>query len=328
LLAVFAVGGGLYGCSDAGDLLDLAFNPPGRKPIDRSKVGVNNFFVDREFGSIEGQYDDIRSNLGVPFVRVLLAWTDAVQPSPNAQPDYNFFDNILNRIPPGVEVLVVVSHTPSWMESSANWIDGDPRKTWIERWLTPTVARYGRLGGIVGFEVWNEPDRTLFESDRALELENADMYFQLLQMGSVAIHRNAPGKLVVNAATQSIQQDFPNRLRYNRRLRDLGAEGLIDVWNIHYYSSSFESVVTSNGVAEPIWVTESGEQGPTEQLAYVETTWPFLLEEIPGIQRFYYYQYGETVTPVDNNFGLRTTDSSFPVSDLYLFLSNGRAPIS
>jgi hypothetical protein len=110
-------------------------------------------------------------------------------------------------------------------------------------------------------------------------------------------------------------------------LRDLGAADLVDVWNIHYYSRSFERVVQSNGIADflnglgkPVWITESGETGPTNQLDYAQTVWPFLRKEIPSIDRIYYYQFGETVLPVENNFGLRTTDPSFPVSDLYLRL--------
>ena len=104
------------------------------------------------------------------------------------------------------------------------------------------------------------------------------------------------------------------------------AEIILDIWNIHYYSEAFENVVASGGVGpflrslgKPIWVTESGEQGPNNQLAYAETVWPFLKEEIPQIERFYYFQYGET-GPIGSNFGLRTTDPSAPVSDLYISL--------
>jgi hypothetical protein len=136
----------------------------------------------------------------------------------------------------------------------------------------------------------------------------------------------APGKLVVMAASESIQQDFPNHLRYNKQLRDMGAEGLVDVWNVHYYGSGYESVVTSNGVADflnsltlPIWVTESGESGVNSQLPYVETTWPFLREEVPGITRFYYYQFSDTL-PATESYGLHTADPQFPVSDLYVYL--------
>jgi hypothetical protein len=322
----------LTSCSDAGDLLNLAFDSPSRKPIERARLGINNFFVDREFGSIEEQFLEIRDKLGIRSVRILIAWTDGFQATPTSAPVYGFFDDILTSIPPGMDVVVVLAHTPSWMTNPSNWVQDNPRLTWVERFLRPTVRRYGRLPGVVGFEIWNEPDVLQVPSDAALELENPDNYFEMLRFASRAVRTEAPDRLIVGAATTSIQQNFPTTLRYNQRLKELGAEALIDVWAFHYYSTSFESVVTTNGVADflnslstSIWLTESGENGPNSQLAYVETAWPFLRDEIPGLDRIYYYQFGETVLPVENNFGLRTTDPEFPISDLYIHLSTPAA---
>lgn len=326
---LFAVTG-LASCGDAKDLVDLAVDSPERKPIDRSKVGINNFFVHPEFGSIESQYHEIRDTLGIPYVRMLAAWTTDVQPSPQSEPKFGFFDDILEAVPPGMDVLVVISHTPDWMGNSTNWSSNNPRYAWVTDWLTPIVTRYADHPSVVGFEIWNEPDLTTLASDSALGLENPDNYFDLLTFASRTVRRLAPGKLVVLGATQSIQQNFPNTLHFNERLQELGAEGLADVWSVHFYGTSFESLVTSNGVADflnslslPIWVTESGERGVNKQLAYVETAWPFLTEKVPGIQRIYYYQYGDTV-PVDVNFGLRTNDPSFPISDFYIWLRDNR----
>jgi len=316
-------------CGDAGQLIDIALDPPSRKPIDKSIVGVNNFFVNSEFGSIQEQYNDINSNLGLKYYRVLFAWTDDVQPSPTSPLNFSFYDQIAINIPAGAEVLVVLTHQPSWMANPANWTSGDVRSTWVDRFLKPLVSRYGNVNGIVGFEIFNEPDIVTVAADNALGLTAPENYFELLRDSYIAIKSLTPSKLAVMAATTSIQRNFPNVLNYNRTLRDLGADGYTDIWNVHYYATSYESVVTNNGVADflngvskPIWVTESGEQGPNKQLAYVETAWPFLKEKIPGIQRFFYYQYGET-GPLETNFGLRTTDPSFPVSDLYLFFRDG-----
>lgn len=316
----------LSGC-DSGGLLDLAFNPPSRKTIDVSKVGVNNFFVHPEFGSIGTQYSEIKNTLGIKFVRVLLAWTDDVQASPGSDRNYSFYDSILSQIPAGVDVLVVLAHTPSWMTNSDNWTTGNnPRLTFNEQWVRPTVQRYKNVGNIIGWEIWNEPNVITVSSDTALALTEPANYAELLASASNIVHSEDRGALVVMAATESIQQNFPNNLNYNKQLKDLGVENFTDVWNVHYYGTRYESVITDsgvkdflNGVNKPIWVTETGETGPNEQLAYVETTWPFLSENIPGIQRFYYYEYGNTV-PVDSNYGLKTTDANFPVSDLYIYL--------
>lgn len=316
----------LAGC-DSGGLLDLAFSPPDRKPIDRSKVAVNNFFVNPEFGSISDQFSDIRNTLKINRVRILFAWTDGVQSSPDAPLNYSFYDSIISQIPSGVAVDIVLAHTPSWMTNSANWTrDGNPRLTFVDRWVRPTVQRYANVGSVEAWEVWNEPDAVTVPSDAALGLTDPANYAEMLAYASNVIRDNDRSALIVMAASQSIQQNFPTNLNYNKSLRDLGVENFVDVWNVHYYGTRFESVVTENGVADflnsigkTIWVTESGEQGPNDQLAYVETAWPFLTEKIPGIQRFYYYQYSGT-EPAELNYGLRTTDPALPVSDLYVYL--------
>lgn len=324
ILALIVIIG--IGCADAGNLLDLALDPPSRKPIDQTKVGVNNFFVDNEFGSISEQYKDISQTLGVHYVRVLFAWTDGVQPTPSSSFNVSFFEQILDQAPSNVDILITVAHTPSWMANSSNWESGDPRTEWINRWFKPLVQHFANHPRVIGWEVWNEPNLTVVPSDAVLGLTEPENYLDLLQQGANVVRANDPTKLVVMAATSSINQNFPTAFNYNKSLRDAGVENYTDVYNIHYYGTSYESVVSSGGIADflngmgkPIWVTESGEQGPNNQLAYVEKTWPFLSEKIDGIQRFYYFEYGETV-PAESNFGLRTTDSNFPVSDLYINL--------
>lgn len=315
-------------CNDASDLLDLALDPPERKPIDQTKLGVNNFFVDREFGSIPAQFSDIKNTLGIEHVRILMAWTSGVQETPDSPINFSFYDEIINAVPADVDILVVLAHAPDWMSNPANWYSNNPRYTWVVRWLRPVVERYATESSIIGFEVWNEPDVIVLPGDAALGLEQPENYIDLLNYSAQSIRDIAPNKKVVIAATQSIQQNFPTNLKYNKKLKELGAENLIDIWNIHYYGTSYESVITSSGVADflnglsiPIWLTESGETGVNDQLAYVERTWPFLIDKVPSIERTYYYEYANTA-PVDNNFGLRTTDPAFPVSDLYLYLKN------
>ena len=323
LLLLASIGG--IGC-DAQDLLDVALDPPKRKPIDTSIVGVNNFFVLDEFGSIEDQFLEIRDKLGIKFVRILFAWTDGVQSGPNAPLNYSFYDRIVESIPPGMDVVIVLAHTPTWITNPANWIENNPRITFALEWVRPTVRRYANNPRIIGWELWNEPDLTVVASDAALEVTIPEKYAELIAYSTNEVRRGDPGKLVVMGATRSIQQQFPTTLRFNKTLKDLGLEDMVDVWNVHYYGSNYESVVTTNGIRDflnslkiPIWITESGEQGPNKQLAYVETAWPFLKEKIPGIARFYYYEFASNA-PIDQNYGLRTGDPALPVSDLYVYL--------
>lgn len=308
---------------------DIATDNIDRKPINRDKLGVNAFFNEPGFGSIDAQYAEIKNTLGINFVRVLFAWDNNVQPSPGDSPNFSFFDDIIESIPPGVSVVVVLAHTPSWMSNSSNWIEGNPRKTWVERFLRKAVSRYAGTPGVLAWEIWNEPDLTTSDSDAALELAEPANYFELLSLGAHVVRTTDPTRIVLNAATSSINQDYPDILNYNKTLAALGATSIVDAWNIHYYGKQFERVVDGNGIApflnslaKPIWVTESGAQGPNNQLAYVETAWPFLEEEIPGIDLFFYYNYAST-DPLELNYGLRNNDSSSLVSDLYVHLRDG-----
>lgn len=324
---VVAFGVFFSGCGAANDLVDIVFDKPSRKTINKDLVGVTNFFTDAEyFGNIDTQFRDIKGTLGLHYVRILVPWLDGTQPSPNAPLNFGFSDGILSRIPAGVDVLIVLAHTPSWMSEPGNWVDGNPRKTFVEKFLKPVVARYAGRRGIVGWEIFNEPDDVSVASDASLDLSQPQNYLELLQLSHAAIRKLDPSRLVVMAATRSINQDWPNRLRYNQRLKDLGAANFTDVWNVHYYGEQYEKVEVNDGIADlltgigkPVWVTESGEQGVNNQLAYVETAWPYLKEKIPQIERFYYYQYASTAQPLQN-FGLRTADPSASVSDLYVWL--------
>lgn len=314
----------LIGCgSSVDDALDLAEGPE-RKPIDTSRLGVNAFGNDMRFGSPASQYRDIRDTLGLSFVRVLFNWDDDTQASPGSSLFYGFYDEIIDSVPSGVDVLIVMTGLPSWMVNPASWVDGNPRITFVERFVKKIVQRYGTRGRIIAFQIWNEPNMVANPDNTTLEVaNNPDNYVELLAAAYTTIKDLAPSKLVLNASTTAINQNFPGSLDYNRGMRDAGAREFTDVWAIHYYGQQFENLIRKGGVADflnslnrIIWVTESGAMGLNNQLRYAEETWPYLREKIPGVDRIYIYQYSEA-TPGDVTYGLRNLAT---VSDLYVHL--------
>lgn len=312
--------------SDVKDAIDLADGVP-RKEIDASRLGVNAFVNDGRFGTPATQFREVRDTLGLRWVRVLFNWDDNVQPTPGSSLNLSFYDDIVAALPDGVAAIVVLTGTPSWMADPANWRGGNPRRTFVESFVEPVVRRYGRAGRIEGFQIWNEPNMASNRSNAVLSLDqSAENYVELLMMASNVVRAEAPGKLVVSAATTAINQNYPETLNYNRRMRDAGLQSVADVYAVHYYGRQFENVLQDGGVADylngldrAIWVTESGAQGVNEQLAYGEQVWPFLQDEIPGIQRIYVYQFTEASDP-GTTYGLRNLSPELPVSDLYIFL--------
>lgn len=298
-----------------------------RKTIDTSKLGTNAFANDQRFGTPRDQLSEVRSVLRLGYVRVLFAWSNEVQPSPEAEPNFGFYDEILRSVPPGVDVLVVVTGVPSWFHSNFYWDDGDPRSAYVRLWVRKVLARYGRQSSIVGFQFWNEPNMESNFDNRTMQfLESPDNYVELLALSHDAARELAPGKLVLNAATTAINQNYPDSLNYNRAMRDAGALGLVDRWAAHYYGAHFENVVRSGGVADflnglgkGVWITESGAQGVGSQLEYGERAWPFLIDNVSSIERIYQYQLAED-SPPDVTYGMRNLSRLTPLSDLYVFL--------
>jgi hypothetical protein len=314
----------------------LADTPPAQDPrlieilpreeLDRTKVALNAFANQPEFGTPSEQFREIRSTLGVKRVRLLFAWTEDVQPTPGSPINHSFNTELIRSLPKRVKALVVLANLPSWMSNSSNWLRGDPVLTFYRRWVKPNVRRYRRKRKIEGFQIFNEPNSSDFFENQILGTDvSPEKYRELLKKSYRFIKRRSQKK-VVGAATTSLLQNFPETLEYNQTLIDLGIEDSLDVFAIHIYGSSVERYFLGidtflKGLTKPIWVTESGRQGVDEQLNYVERVWPFLSDEVPSIERFYYYRFAE-VGDNQSTFGLKNTSIDSSLSDLYQYLKN------
>jgi hypothetical protein len=304
-----------------------AFNPLPKRSLDYAKLGTNAFVNDQRFGSIKNQYLEVKNTLKLRYVRSLFAWNDQVQPKAGGPIDWSFYDQIARSIPRGLNVMVVLTGVPSWMSDSRNWIEGNPRKTFVELWLKPVIKRYRRFSAISAWQVWNEPNDENNPNNRIIAvLDSPSGYVEMLGLASSAKRAISPKRRLVVAATTAINQNFPETLDYNRALQQAGAENFLDIWAIHYYGYQIENVLFPGGISDfcsglkkPIWVTESGEKGVNQQLGYAQRLWPFLLQFIPKIERIYQYQFTEA-TPANDTYGLRNLTPGFTVSDLYINL--------
>lgn len=306
------------------DILDSLFP---RTPIDTSITGVNAFVNDARFGTIQDQFQEVKSTLRLKYVRILFAWDDNVQPSPSSKPNFSFYDDIASNLPRGTQAIAVLTGIPSWMSDSQNWVGGSPRKTFVNKWVRKVAKRYFKNTRIKAYQIWNEPNDSGNPNNAILGIEDSPVnYVEMLKQARTVVRKQKKRKSVINAATTAINQGYPRALDYNNEMLAAGALAYADAWAIHYYGSHYENVLRPGGVEDslanlgkPIWVTESGEQGVNSQLEYVERTWPFLKERIPGIARFYLYQFTED-SPAEETFGLKNLTPGFTISDLYIYL--------
>ncbi len=298
-----------------------------RRPIPYKLLGLNSFLNDARFGPIRSQLRDVRTNLGIRKIRVLVAWNDQVQPSPSATPNFRLYDQILSSLPSGTEALVILTGAPSWVKNSRNWVGGSPRSTFVELWVKRVVNRYKNRARIGAYQIWNEPNNPDFTENVTLDvLTKPDNYVELVALSYNAVKAISPRKKVVNGATTAIAQNYPATLNYNKALVRAGITSFTDVYAIHFYGKSIERVLLPGGVADfvnslklPIWITETGAQGVNKQLEYAERIFAFLKRQMPGIARIYIYQYTES-SPADVTYGLRNLTPGASVSDLYIKL--------
>lgn len=299
-----------------------------RKEIDLSTLALNAFSNQSVFGSPSQQFKEIRKTLRITRVRLLFAWTEAVQPSPSSSISHGFNNDLIRSLPRGMKAIVVLANMPGWMADRKNWIGGDPVRTYYRRWIKPVVRRFRRKRKIEGFQIFNEPDSSSFLASQVLGTDvSPQRYIDLLKRAHRFISRRTKKK-VIGAATTSIFQNFPETLEYNQSLRDLGIQRYLDVYAIHIYGTSMERYYLGidaflHSLSTALWVTESGKQGADEQLNYVERVWPFMAEEVPAIERFYYYRYAEDGGS-SSTFGLKNTSSTMPLSDLYIHVRGRR----
>lgn len=295
--------------------------------IDTSILGTNAFVNDQQFGTISQQFDEVKNTLGLKYVRVLFNWNDQVQASPTSSINYSFYDDIVASLPPAMDALVILNGLPSWMSNSANWINGDPRETFVQSWVKPVVQRYASKSAIVGWEIWNEPNQESNQDNTTLGIVNSPAnYVALLKSAYQTAKSITPDKFVITAAVTSINEDFPNALNYNKGMASSGAQSYADKWGVHYYSTEFAHFFLPGGVKDflnsltlPVWITESGQKGWNQQLQYAKEVWPLLQKEINNVERLYQYQFTED-TPASTTYGLRNLTSGEEYSNLYDYL--------
>jgi Glycosyl hydrolase catalytic core len=293
-------------------------------------LGLNSFANEAQFGSISAQMRETSTILGVRNLRILLAWNDQIQATPKSPIFWSFYDEIVRNIPRRSNALVILTGLPSWMRDPVHWESNDPRKTFVQRWVKPVIERYKSERRISGFQIWNEPNDSTNLDNKTLDIATSPSnYVSMLGEASQYIRSRTRRKLVVGAATTSINQNFPEAFLYNEDLKKAGIEHNADVYAIHYYGTNIERLYFSGGISSfirslslPIWITESGERGLTQQKSYARTMWPFLQEMFPGIRRFYFYKFTDAENSASESFGLKSTAGN---SDLYYYLKDRAA---
>lgn len=126
------------------------------------------------------------------------------------------------------------------------------------RYVTRVVAQY--RGQATSYEIWNEPDTTMFNADAA----DPGRYLELLQVTYGLVKRGGQNALVVAAA----MADQSARPPYWAAIASQ-AQPFFDVANLHIYGGDLDARVAAAArmsPGKPLWVTELGHDAADETL--------------------------------------------------------------
>jgi hypothetical protein len=189
----------------------------------------------------------------------------------------------------GLQVLLIVGHTPAWARSSnAQFAPPDNPQDYADA----LAYLAGRFPGQVGaWEIWNEENTSTFWQGSAAE------YVQLLRASYLTLEKADPNALVVFGGT------YGNDAEWVSAAYKAGAAGYYDVMATHPYpdapddikaadalqsAAAVHRVMLAHGDDKPIWFTESGWSSPnsisqaqqasalTQELDYTRTSLPYV----------------------------------------------------
>jgi hypothetical protein len=294
------------------------------RPIPKP-FGLNCFFNQPTLGTIEEQVRDI-NQLDCHDLRVMFDWNDDVQEMPTDEIFWGFYDDIVNKTKDHCQILIVLTGCPTWNRFAPS--SEVARQKYLD-YIKLVVDRYSDFSHVIGFQIGNEPNSRHFPENKIYNFLDPLEYANFLILASKHIREISPKKLVINAATTSIIQNYPQTLDYNRALISADILQHVDFFAFHYYGTGFFNFHRPNGIKNflrsidiPLVCTEIGHPEPEVANYYAQTTLPYLLENVPHILDFYWYQYdggGET-----GSYGLRNsiTKKKSPLYNTLKILSN------
>ena len=303
--------------SDIVELIKVSIFKPEATRLNLSKFGVNVFFNQPNLGTLKEQAKDIDS-MGINKVRVLFHWGENTQPKEDSPINFSFYDDIIKSLPKNFHALVVITGCPSW-----NKISKEPTKKYLN-FIKTLAVRYKDDPRVWGFQVHNEPNSSMFEDNAPYEFHDPKKYFEFLKAAYATIKSVKSDYMVTNAATTSIIQGFPNTIKYNNILLDLGVLDYVDAYSFHYYGNDYLNFYRPGGAYRTLKrikhkfliCTEIGCDEPEKHRAYALQKIAYLSKKLPNIMCFMWYQYdgGGTTT----TYGLRPGNST-----LYEYLKSG-----
>jgi hypothetical protein len=216
---------------------------------------------------------------GAKTVRIFVSWAELEPNGPGDYPVANgktaAYDTAIAHLnAAGAKPLFVVLNTPHWANSSNDQLvpPNDPQA--YATFLKAFAAHSHGVGSVAGYEVWNEPDESMFWHPGP----DAGRYAALLKAAYAAIKAGDPTATVVSGPTTG------NNYQWIQGLYDNGAKGSFDAVAVHTdtacldrgpdqfyredgklarytflgYRTVHDTMVANGDGDKPIWMSELG----------------------------------------------------------------------
>ena len=229
------------------------------------QFGMSGHLMWGSVGTAIAQLDMLAQD-GLGVVRFDASWRN-MEPSRGT---YQWLDK-LDAIVAAAEqrslrIVIVVDETPAWANGGESaWVPPEDPADYA-RFVGMLAGRYA--GRVTGWEIWNEPDLSLFWQPQP----DAAAYARLLVAASRSIRSADPSATVVGGSIAF------NNTDYARALYDHGVKGSFDVLSVHPYTltrapddtsdrfhsltatlDDFHALLRAKGDDDlPIWITELG----------------------------------------------------------------------
>lgn len=187
-------------------------------------------------------------NMGATWIRVDMDW-GSLQPGYrtwNLQPMDNLVKQAKAR---DLKVLGIITYTPEWarQDSCAKTFSCPPRSNFAYARFARTLAqRY--LGYVHAFEIWNEPNFTLFWPET-----NADQYGRMFSFASREIRRVNPNVEILVGALAALETGH-NALDASTFLRRACIRNrCAEATAVSYHPYTFPRMATDEGTPSTTW---------------------------------------------------------------------------
>lgn len=187
-----------------------------------------------------GRSLDAARDLGVDWIRVDLAWAD-IQPDSPKLYKWERFDRVFGAAKArNLRVLAVLAYTPVWARSpdcpNQSCPPADPAK--FADFARQAAERYAPQG-LRNWEVWNEPNFTVFWYPRP----NAADYTALLKQTTAALRRVDPTMKVIMGGLAAMVDRGGNipQIDFLADVAALGGVKVVDAIAFHPYTFPFLS---------------------------------------------------------------------------------------